>query len=216
MPPSTSAQWIADHILDHDKVISAIAVSSLCVSVERIQGDKPCIAALSLARVSKDDIQNALSQAPLDFIVNIPKDAVVMGSAIDLAAKVGVPIGGVRDLFRGLTCDSLKDYQDPDVYFVLRSLRQHSRVKEISRLDNRRYQIRRHGLSTVIALILDEYEVTADVVRTALDKFGDSQVIVCKNPNAGITSAAETAANSANLNIWKWKEFYGNLSKQWP
>jgi hypothetical protein len=64
-------------------------------------------------------------------------------------------------------------------------------------------------------LVLDDYEVSSDVVRSAIEKFGSADAILCANPNATITDAGHLAASAVDGRIWKWKEFYGELNRRW-
>jgi hypothetical protein len=213
---SWSAKWIAERIRKHDNVAAATVVSDNVVHVTRKRWNEADIATMSVKRVNAGELLALLKDKPsIDFIVNIPKDAYVLGDAFSLADELGFGFGGLGDLFRALSSESLRDYIDPEFGFVLRSLRQHSRVTKVTRLEDRRLLVERRSLEPVRVLVLNDYELTADHVRSGIDQYGDFQAIVCSNPNSRVTSAAEAAAEESEIRIFNWSEFFSALNHKW-
>ena len=62
--------------------------------------------------------------------------------------------------------------------------------------------------------MLNEYELTADHIRTARDRYGSFDVVVNTNPNGSVTSAAAEAAKSMGVEILKWGPFFGRINKK--
>jgi hypothetical protein len=98
--------------------------------------------------------------------------------------------------------------------FVERGLCQHDRVLSFDRIFDRLYQIRRKGLPEITVAMLNEYELTADHLRTARDRYGQFSVAVITNPNGQATSSAEEAAETLGVEILKWRPFFGRLNKK--
>ena len=63
-------------------------------------------------------------------------------------------------------------------------------------------------------MLLNEYDLTADNVRNARDRYGGFSDILMTNPNGRATSAAEQAAESMGAQIYKWGEFLGRLNRR--
>jgi hypothetical protein len=62
--------------------------------------------------------------------------------------------------------------------------------------------------------MLSEYELTADHIRTARDRYGNFDVAVNTNPNGTITRSASDAANSMGIEIHNWRSFFGRINKK--
>ena len=71
-----------------------------------------------------------------------------------------------------------------------RGLRQHTRVRILERVHDRKYIIGRYGLDDVVVVLANEYELTADHIRTARDRYGPFTDILITNSNGDPTSSA--------------------------
>lgn len=58
----------------------------------------------------------------------------------------------------------------------------------------------------------EEYELTADALRTARDRYGNFFLAVVTNPNGRTTRSAEEAAENMEVQILKWGPFFGHLN----
>jgi hypothetical protein len=61
-------------------------------------------------------------------------------------------------------------------------------------------------------LLLNEYELSADHVRTARDRYGTFNAIL--KTNGRITEAAIAAANSMGATIYMWGQLLGRLNRK--
>ena len=62
--------------------------------------------------------------------------------------------------------------------------------------------------------MLNEYELTADHLRIARDRYGQFSVAVITNPNGEATSSAKETAQTMGVQILKWGSFFGRLNKK--
>jgi hypothetical protein len=62
--------------------------------------------------------------------------------------------------------------------------------------------------------MLNEYELTADHVRTARSRYGAFDAILINNPNGKATSAASDVAKGLRVGIFMWREFLGRLNRR--
>jgi hypothetical protein len=211
-----SAEWIAEKVRSHDNVATATVVSENVVQIKRKKWSDVNVATMSVRPVDRTVLATLLKEKKaIDFVVNIPKDAHVLGDALQFINQNNFGFGGLGDLFRALSTESVRDYVDPEFGFVLRSLRQHSRVKSVERLEDRRVKIERKNLEPVVVLVLNDYELTAEHIRAGIERYGDFQAVVCSNPNSRVTTAAEAAASEAHLRIFDWSEFFSALNRKW-
>ena len=153
------------------------------------------------------------THGPLNFVVNVPKNGRILGDAIERAAALGLAVGGVGDAMRAMHLSDPGQYEFSELTFVLRGIRQHSRVTAVSRLDDKRLSIERAGLSKVTVFICSDYQPTADAVRVAIDRYGPFDIFVATNPNSAPSSEAIAAAQSAGRQLHRWGAFLGALNR---
>jgi hypothetical protein len=211
-----SAKWVAHKIAEHDNVRSVEVVSSNEIHVERKTGGSLKIATMSADRVDEETVAALLMEKEnIDFVVNIPKAAYIVGNTFALAEERNFGFGGLGDLFGALRSESPRTYVNKEFEFVLRSLRQHTVVSQVTRVDDRRLLVQRKGLEPVTVLVLNDYELTAEHVRNGIERYGQFQAIVRSNPNSRVTNAAATAADESGIQIFSWSELFGQLKREW-
>lgn len=98
--------------------------------------------------------------------------------------------------------------------FVERGLQQHTEVTNLIRLYDRKYVVKRRRHNDVAVVLLNEYDLTADHVRTARERYGEFSDVLMTNPNGRASSAAELAAESMGAIIFKWGQFLGRLNRK--
>jgi hypothetical protein len=211
-----SANWVADKIVKHDRVKSVVVVSPNELHIERKTGGSISVATMSARNVDEEAVAALLmDRKDIDFVVNIPRDAYVLGNTFALAAERNFGFGGLGDLYVALASESPRNYVNKEFEFVVRSLRQHTAVSQVTRLDDRRVLIQRKDLKPVTVLILNDYELTAEHVRNGIERYGNFEAIVRSNPNGRVTTAATGAADESGIRIFNWKEFFGQLRQEW-
>lgn len=213
--PAETTEWVATSLRDADKVEKVDILSDRVLRIFRDEHDPFVAGIVSAPRVAAETIEPVVkSNLGVEIIANVPKEAYWTGSALNLAAENNIATGSLGDLYRALRMEDIRGYQPRETEFVERSLRQHTKVAGFSRLHDRLYRVRRHGLSQLDVVMLNEYELTADHVRTARDRYGKFSVVVITNPNGEATSSAEEAAEGMGAQIYKWGPFLGRLNKK--
>ena len=114
--------------------------------------------------------------------------------------------------FRPSRLPDVRVYVNREFAFVERVLRQHTNVSGFERVHDRKYVVKRKAMSDVSVVLLNEYELTADHVRTAAIATGAVTAILVTNPNAQVTSSAKQASVSIESHIFKCSEFLGWLN----
>lgn len=210
-----TANWVQEKITNHDKVASIKAIDSNQITVVDKKNRSFQVATMSLKKISAKDLRDLIEAKHVDFVLNVSKEPYIFSEALEFAAKNGFAIGGLGDVMRALNDGNLSGYVNPEIAFILRGLRQHTKVTDVNRLDNRRFKINRVNLPSVTVLALNDYDLTADSVRTAIDEFPSFAAILTSNPNCRRSSNSGTVAESAGIKILTWGELLGELNKQW-
>lgn len=144
--------------------------------------------------------------------MNVPKNAVYRGAAISYAERNSFGIGGLGDLFVAINENNYRHYLSKEARFILRGLEQHTKVSSVNRITNRLYEVHRYGLKPIRVLALNEYDLTADAVRTGIDNHGKCNIILTSNPNCRPSCESIRAADSAGAKVLAWGELLGALN----
>jgi hypothetical protein len=151
----------------------------------------------------------------IEFVANVPKESFWTGDAIEYASRRFVGWGGLGDFYSAIALPEPRLYVRKEFEFVERGLGQDKNVSSFDRVHDRKYVVRRRGLKEdVTVVLLNEYELTADHVRTARERYGAFDAILITNPNGDPTSSARRAAESIGASVYKWGEFLGRLKKR--
>lgn len=211
-----TGRWVADKILEHEEVIGAELVDNRMVRVTRKKYPDVVIATTAVELFDVETLRNVVTDlSAVDFVVNVTSDHYITGEAIKLASVYHTPIGGMGDLFRALREPDVSSYVNPEIRFIERALRQHNRVTGFERLWDRKYRIDRFRLPSVDVVFLNDYELTADHIRKAWDRYGPFSMVVKTNPNGEATTIAQQVADELGCKIYdKWRDFLGALNRK--
>lgn len=214
---SWSGKWVKEKLEDSDfkKVECIKYLSSNMLNIIRDDGVQIKVATMSLSSISEKDLTELLNNDNVDFVINISKEPYITRDALIFADNKGFGLGGLGDLMRVIALDNPNEYINPEVKFISRGLSQHNKVSSIERLDNRRYKINRPGLGSVVIVALNDYDLTADSVRSAMSTFTEFQAVFTSNPNCKVSKHALEAAKYTNIKIYNWSELLGALNKVW-
>lgn len=204
--PST-ARWVADR-LNECTFVTSVEVDGNRLSIVRESHPAASVGVLSLPNVTAADVFPLVEGVQrVDFVLNVPKNGRFMGDAIEQLGLHNVGWGRLSDAIRALRdCDVLGDYQERELTFVMRGLRQHKRVSELNLLDDHRILVVRSGLPDLIVFIGSMYQPTADAVRDAIDRYGEFDLFAATNPNSDPTAEAIQVAADAGIRMLKWSE----------
>lgn len=211
-----TGRWVANKILEHDNVIGAELLDNRMVRITRKKYPDVVIATTAVERFDDVTLRKVVTDpSAVNFVVNMTRDHYITGEAIKLASAYHTPIGGMSDLFRALNEPDVSSYVNPEIIFIERSLRQHNRVTEFERLWDRKYRIDRLGLPSVDVVFLNDYELTADHIRKAWDRYGPFSMVVKTNPNGKATTTAHQVADELGCKIYEeWRNFLGALNRK--
>jgi hypothetical protein len=215
MPRQTTFEWILEKLEDNDDISSTEIVSDSLLRINRKEGESITITKTTLSKISLSDVKSILVNQDADFILHTAKEPWIFGGVFEFLYRKRKVIGGFGDLFRVLRQDNNYPYLPSQVHFIIRGLEQHTKVSNVRRLDNKRYEIERYGLETVIIIALDDYDIGIESVRSAVNDFDKFDAVLKSNPNGSITSSAVTLADSRELKVFKWGQLLGILNRKW-
>jgi hypothetical protein len=167
---------------------------------------------LSLKLVSDQDIEEFLGRS-LSIVINVPKDGIWSGGAIDRLADEGIAFGGVGDLMSASNDEDVAGYVNSEFRFVGRGIEQHSRVARVERLADRVFKVHRKGAAPVMVLTLNEYDLTGDHIRAGKQRYESFDVVLKSNPNGRITKGAYEVADQLSVKALRWGELLSHLAK---
>ncbi|ORA62933.1 hypothetical protein BST24_04595 [Mycobacteroides franklinii] len=188
--------------------VTSIEVDGNRLSIVRDSRPTASVGVLSVRDVTAADVLPLVEGVQsVDFVLNKPKTGRFMGDALELLELKNVGWGGLGDAIRALRdFDRLGDYQERELTFVMRGLRQHGRVTSLTLLDDHRIAVVRQGLPDRVVFVGSMYQPTAETVRDAIDRYGDFDLFAATNPNSDPTAEAIEVAADAGIQMLKWRE----------
>jgi hypothetical protein len=213
--PADTAEWVADNLRKARLVLNVEMLSGQVLRVSRSNYDPFVAGIVSTARVDADLIRPLVqSRLGVEIIANVPKESYWTGGALTLARTNNIAAGAYGDLLRVTNLENVRAFQPTETEFVERGLRQHNRILSFERVHDRLYRISRKGLPDLTVVMLNEYELTADCLRTARDRYGQFSIAVITDPNGSSTSSANQVAQTMDVEILEWRPFFGRLNKK--
>jgi hypothetical protein len=209
------SKWALEKIKTHEEVSSAEIIEDNLIIIKRISGTQIRVASFSFDELNLKNITEIVNTFKLDFILNIKSGAIYKGEIYSFLDDKKISFGSLTDLYRVISQSENWPYLHRDVKFVLRGLKQHSKVINVERLDNKRLKIIRKNLPYVIIVATNDYEVNAESIRKLKDDFNNFDAILASNPIGRITSQAFSVASMIDVPLYNWKELYSKLNKSW-
>jgi len=214
-PPIQTTQWVADKMKTVGGIEDAEVTGPHTRRISRHDYGPVVAGIISLREVQASNILLLLNSGPgPDIIINVSKESCWRGDAIDLAKQRNVAFGGLKDLMSCMSDDDIRSYVNKEYEFLDRGFRQHRKVSDCYREYDRLYLIRRReGLGPIRVVVLNEYELTGDHIRTARDRYGFFDEILLNNPNGKPTASAEQVASQIGARIFMFGELLRRLNQ---
>jgi hypothetical protein len=211
-----STKFITDKLTEGNYISNITNIENNFSEIIRKKGLTFKVFTVSLEDVEINTVKEIVNKyTDINIIANIKKAYKISGETINFLHSKNISFGGMGDLMRFSSQEDNAITIDKEFDYISRGLRQHLKVKSFERLDNKRVKIKRHDLKDVIAIMLNDYEISVESVRSSKDLYEDFQIIVKTNPNGGITSEAKVVAGTLNIEICNWGDFLGKLNTFW-
>jgi hypothetical protein len=103
----------------------------------------------------------------------------------------------------------VRDFVRSEFEFIERIFDQHSAIVRVERVYDRVYRLDRVALPSVTVALINEYDLTADHIRTAWQRYGPFTDVLANNPNCRCTAEAKEAAQQLKVKLLPLREFMG-------
>ncbi len=147
------------------------------------------------------------------FVVNVPSATLWSGAAIDYVHQAPAAFGTLGDVSRAASTGDAQSYRDKNMGFFINAMRQHWNVSGVSYVFDRVFKAERKVGSGLTVAVVDAYNLSAEDVRNAKDRFGDFDIVVKSSSHGSITDQAEEAAQSMNAEALTFGELMRRLAK---
>ncbi len=216
----TAFDWVKDKLLENnDDRISSVEIENNFLLVIRKNGKSLKAIDLNEQHITLEQIKNRISNDKnIDFILTSNNNVVVEGKVYPFLKSKEISIGDFKDLFRVINQEDNFPYINPTVEFINTGLRQHNGVSSFRRLNNQTYLVERFGKESLTMTFLLDYNLNAESVRNAIERFNNFQILLKANPNPvggkeGISKEALNIAKQNGIEILKWAAFYSRLNR---
>jgi hypothetical protein len=213
-----TAEWIVEKLCDEADLAGTKSLGDGFLQVAR-KGKAPFTAVatrlsgvIELSNVKP--LFKVKGQKP-EFVVNVPSRTIWSGKAIEFIHEAPAAFGTLGDLSRASRKSPPSDYRNKEYAFFERAFRQHSAVEDVTRLFDRKFKLERFGdLPDITVVLLDAYDVSAEDIRNARDRYGKYDVALKMTSYGSVTSAAIAAAEAMDAEALTLKELMGRLRKK--
>ncbi|NTG00794.1 hypothetical protein G6L33_11150 [Agrobacterium rhizogenes] len=211
--------WQVKYALDlFQKRYADMTAESLSGDVIKltVQSQPDVIAAVSGAKeIDAKTAEHYVKETPyIDFLCGYRKECVWHGTAIKYLEDREIGWGSPGTLGSAAQKGEAKEASHKDFAFAYRLLKQTaSIVKGIEREYDRLYDVTVKSGRTLRVGLIQEYEPTADAVRSFWEKFDAVDVFWNINPNGNPTKDAIQAAKELGCQVLKWDDLREYLAK---
>lgn len=213
--PAETTEWVAGNLRKARGISGVEILSDQALRICRERYATFVAGVVSERCVEVEDIKTLVASGlGVEIIANVPKDSFWTGKALQLAIDNDIATGAYGDLLRVIDCQDVRSFRSKETEFIERGLRQHDRISRFDRVHDRLYRLHRIGLPDLTVVMLNEYEMTADHLRVARDRYGVFSVAVITNPNGRCTGSAEQVAKGLGVQVLNWGEFFGRLNRE--
>jgi hypothetical protein len=213
--PIATTIWVAERIKEMKEVTDAKVTSEYTFRVDR--PDLPSFEVLVFSSASVTDavLGPLLHSFPnVSIAVDVPKNSKWVKSGIVMVTERNVAFGGMGDLMSaiGHKLQDIRQFKKKENEFVERILRQHTGVSRIEQEADRVYQVFRTQGAPLRIVLLNEYELTGDRVRAAVDEYGAFDIVLMTNPSGSATTNARDVSKALKIPLLTSKQLLGRLN----
>lgn len=147
------------------------------------------------------------------FVMNVPSKTLWSGNAIRRIHAASAAFGTLGDISRAASAGDAGSYRDKNMGFFINAMKQHSNVSSVSYVYDRVFRADRNIGSSLTVAVIDAYNMSAEDVRNAKDRFGHFDVVVKSSSHGSITNQADAAAKSMSAEALTFGELMQCLAK---
>ena len=207
--------WAADKLTTKENIKSVNRTPENFLVVRSKDGYTFLVAVLGVQNViGLPDVEPLFAGATKpQFVMNVPSKTLWSGAAIRLIHAASAAFGTLGDISRAAATKDAGSYRDKNMGFFINAMKQHSNVSRVSYIYETVFNIDRKIGKSLIVAVINAYNMGAEDVRNAKDRFGHFDVVVKSSNYGSITPQAEAAANSMGAQALTFSELMGRLAK---
>lgn len=215
MTTASLGRFVASALDRHSHVSRTELLDDRIVEVHRKEHPPFILGVVSAAMVERTTVEELAGDNRVEFICNIPREAAWKGEAIDFVRQCRISFGSISDLFSAAgSTVPVRDFVRSEFEFIERIFSQHSAIAWTERIYDRVYLLRRCEKPSLTVALINEYELTADHIRTAWQRYGPFTDVLANNPNCRYTPEATEAAKQLNVKLMPLRQFMGRLNSK--
>ena len=147
------------------------------------------------------------------LVINVPSKTLWSGAAIDFLHSVPAAFGTMGDITRAANTKAAERFRDKNVGFFINAMHQHKNVSDVSYIFDSVFRVDRRSATSLTVAVIDAYNMSAEDVRNAKNRFGHFDVVVKSSSHGAITHQAESAAASMGAEALTFGGLMQRLSK---
>lgn len=212
---SRATDWVAKTLSSNDSLEVVDRTSDNFLVVKAKNHSPFPVAVIGVKDViQREHIEPIISgETKPEFVLNVPSKTLWSGAAISVIHSVPAAFGTLGELSKAARLEEVYTYRNKDREFFHRAIRQHSNVYNVSLVYEAVFEAHRtRGRNLIIALV-DAYNMSAEDVRNARDRFGKFDIAVKTTSYGSVTTEAEKAAESFGAEALTLKELMQRLAR---
>lgn len=206
--------WVAEKLVAGSNLEIANRTPEGFLAIRRKDGYMFLVAVLGIKTViERTDVEPLFAGATTPhLVVNVPSKALWSGPAIHRIHAASAAFGTFGDISRAADTGDAGSYRDKNMGFFINAMKQHRNVSNVSYIYDSVFKVDRRAGQSVIVAVVDAYNMSAEDVRNARDRFGHFDLIVKSTSYGSITSQADEAAKSMGAHAMTFGELMGWLA----
>jgi hypothetical protein len=148
-----------------------------------------------------------------ELVINVPSKALWSGPAIDHIHAASAAFGTLGDVSRAARTGDAGSYRNKNMSFFINAIRQHSNVTGVSYIYERVLGVQRRSGPSLNVVVVDAYNMSAEDVRNAKDRYGHFDIVLKGSSYGAITYHAEQAAALVGAEALTFKDLIRRLGK---
>jgi hypothetical protein len=207
--------WVAAKLAEKEK-LEIVRRTTEGILVVRAQDDYEfAVAVLGVKGVIRlSDVTPLFEGATKpQLVVNVPSATLWTGAAIEFVHQAPAAFGTLGDVSRAASTGDAPSYRDKNMGFFINAMRQHSNVSSVSYVFDRVLRADRKVGHSLTVAVVDAYNLSAEDVRNARDRYGDFDIVVKASSHGSITHQADEAAQSMKVEALTFGELMRRLAK---
>jgi hypothetical protein len=208
-----ATDWVAKK-LEENKELAIVQRTPEDFLIVRSQENHEFLVSVLSVQNEQSDVEPLFAGATKpQFIVNVPSKTLWSGAAICRIHAAAAAFGTLGEVSRAATTGDVGSYRNKNMGFFINAMKQHSNVSSVSYVYENVFQADRKSGPSLIVAVIDAYNMSAEDVRNAKNRFDQFDIVVKASSYGSITHQANAAAKSMGAEALTYSELMRRLAK---